>query len=39
MIRILLWSFAIGAAVFWFPAVAVMFGLVWVLTNRKRMFR
>ena len=39
MIRILLWSFAIGAVVFWFPMVAVMFGIVWVLTHRKQMFR
>ena len=39
MIRILLWSFAIGAIVFWFPVVAVIIGIVWVLTNRERMFR
>jgi len=39
MIRILLWSFAIGAIVFWFPMVAVIIGVAWVLTHRKQMFR
>ena len=39
MIRVLLWSFAIGAIVFWFPVVAVTLGIIWVLTHRKQMFR